>query len=378
MRAAHVIKIVRTAGAERHLLMLLSGLRERGIDAQIIVLVEPRNPMDDFVEAANGRGIPVGRMVIHSDVDVMLSRQLQQAFREMKPDIVHTHLQHADLFGIPAARLARVPVVVSGRHNDNAFRRRLPLRMTNRALWQGVDAGIASSEAVRRFCIEVEGAPAKKVHTIYYGLEDKPNDALRQQRRAAFRAELNANADTVLLGMVSRLIEQKGVSYGLAAFAQIAAQYPQARLVIAGDGPLRRSLEAQADSLGIREWVDFLGWREDVMTVFAGLDILLLPSLWEGFGLALLEAMASRLPIIASRVSAIPEVVIDGETGLLVPPRDVPKLAAAMATLVADSPLRHHLGLMGEDRLEEHFTAEQMVNETLSLYNVLVARKRRR
>ncbi|MFO7323870.1 MAG: glycosyltransferase [Chloroflexota bacterium] len=376
MRVAHVIKVIRIAGAERHLLMLLSGLRQRGVDGQIILLVEPRNPMDDFVQAAAERGIPLGRVAIHSDIDISVSRRLRRAFAEMKPDIVHTHLLHADLYGIPAARLARVPAVVSSRHNDNSFRRRLPMRLLNRALWRGVDAGIAVSDAVRAFCIEVEGAPPAKMHTIRYGLEDRPDPARRQADRIAVRSELRLSPDAPVIGMVGRLIEQKGIEYGLRAFAAVAPDYPDARLLISGEGPLRNKLEALAASLGVKDRVQFLGWREDVLRIFAALDIFLMPSLWEGFGLVLLEAMSQRLPIVASCVSAIPEVVQHGVTGLLVPPRDTGALAGALRVLLADPPLRQHMGLLGEDRLEEQFSAERMVDETLALYQSLPARRR--
>jgi len=377
MRVAHVIKITGIAGAERHLLMLLSGQRARGVDAQIVLLVEPRRPMDAFVDEATARGIPVGRVAIRHHLDVALIGKLRGVFRDMQPDIVHTHLLHADLFGIPAARLARVPAVFTSRHNDNAFRRRWPLRWVNRALWSQVDAGIAASDAVNRFSVAVEGASPKKLQTIYYGLERSPDDALRQIDRAAIRAELGIPPDAPVVGLVCRLIEQKGVSYGLEAFARAAADVPEARLVIAGDGPLRGRLQAQARTLGVADRVHFLGWRADSLRIFAALDIFLMPSLWEGFGLVLLEAMSQRLPVVASAVSAIPEVVADGTTGLLAPPRDVPRLAAALRLLLADAPLRQHMGLLGEDRLEEYFSAGRMVDETLSLYETILARRGR-
>jgi glycosyltransferase involved in cell wall biosynthesis len=168
--------------------------------------------------------------------------------------------------------------------------------------------------------------------------------------------------------MVCRLIEQKGVVYGLRAFAQIAPQFPPAHVVIAGDGALRGTLEAEARKLGISQRVHFLGWREDTANILAALDVLLMPSLWEGFGLVLLEAMAQTVPIIGSAVSAIPEVVVDGETGLLAPPRDADALASALAQLLGDEGLRRHMGLMGQDRVESVFSVEQMVTATLNLY----------
>jgi glycosyltransferase involved in cell wall biosynthesis len=372
IRVAHIIKAVGVAGAERHLLMLLAGLRAHGVDAQILLLVEPDNPVEKFVQAAAERSIPLQRLVIKRDLDSSLMPQIWRHLREFKPHVVHTHLLHADLYGIPAARLSGAKIVVSSRHNDNAFRRKLSMKMLNRSLWGMCSAGIAISDAIRAFCIHVEGASPQKMHTIHYGLEQTISPAERAEGRALVRAELGIDKNTPVVGMVCRLIEQKGVSYGLQAFAQIVERFPAARLVVAGDGDLRAQLEAEAEALGLGDRIQWLGWRDDVLPVLAALDILLMPSLWEGFGLVMLEAMAQRVPIIGSRVSAIPEVVADGETGILVPPRDVAGLAGALTTLLADEPLRLHLGMCGEDRLEEHFSAGRMVDETLALYRSLM------
>jgi glycosyltransferase involved in cell wall biosynthesis len=378
MRVVHIIKVVRIAGAEQHLLTLLEGLRGSHVDAQLLLLVEPSNPMDAYVQAADKRGIPVQRMVIHSHVDVSLHYRLWKALKDLKPDIVHTHLQHADLFGIPAARAADVPVVVTSRHNDNTFRRRQPFKQMNRSLWHMVDAGIAISEAIARFCVEVEGAPASRLHTIYYGLDPARCLVDSKDARAALRRELNMGSHDLLVGIVCRLIEQKGVGYGLKAFERVAGQFPDAHLVIAGEGPLRDALENEARWMVAGDRVHFLGWRSDVPFLLAALDILLAPSLWEGFGLIMLEAMAQAIPIIASDVSAIPEVVVHAETGLLVPPRDVGTLAEALALLLGDKALRRHLGLMGQDRLEQYFTASHMIGETIALYEQLLRGYRRR
>lgn len=374
MRVAHIIKVVLAAGAEKHLLTLLSGLRARNIDAHLVLLVEPDKPMDDYVTAAKSRGIPVQRLVIQRDLDPMLYRRLAQVLRQLRPDVVHTHLLHADLYGIPAARMAGVPVIVSSRHNDNAFRRRAPFKQVNQRLWRMADAGIAISDAIARFTVEVEGAPSSKIHRIYYGLE--PIQPINPAAaRAALIEEWGMMPEAILLGSVSRLIEQKGISYGIRAFAQVIEQYPNARLLIVGDGVLRGSLEKEVGALGLTNRVYFLGWREDIASLMAALDIFVMPSLWEGFGLVLLEAMAQATPIIASAVSAIPEIVVDGETGLLVPPRDVDALASAMSRLLGDAPLRQHMGLLGQDRLETHFSASRMVDETAALYGTLLSNK---
>lgn len=375
MLVVHVIKAVQAAGAERHLLTLLSGLRgreQRDIDARLILLVEPGNDMEAYVDDASKRGIPVERLVIQRDLDPSLCTRLSARLHDLKPDVVHTHLLHADLYGIPAARRLGVPVIVSSRHNDNAFRRRTPIKQVNQFLWRMADAGIAISDSIARFTVEVEGAPKSKIHRIYYGLEaTKPLD--RNAARAAILRELNLPDDAALIGMVCRLTEQKGITYALQAFARLKDEFPAAHLLIAGDGPLRTALEREAAPLKNR--VHFLGWRDDTALLMAALDIFLVPSLWEGFGLVFLEAMAQAVPILATNVSAIPEIIVDGETGLLVPPRDVDALTESLHRLLSDKPLRQYMGLQGQDRLETQFSAAKMVDETAALYYTLLDMK---
>jgi glycosyltransferase involved in cell wall biosynthesis len=377
MRVVHIIKAVRIAGAERHVMILLDGLRQRGVDARLVLLVEPAKPMDDYVEQLEERGIPVKRLPIHSHGDFSLYSRLRAMLGPLKLDIAHTHLIHADLYGIPTARTLGVPLVITTRHNDDVFRRRQPMRVMNRTLWQMADAGIAISNAVARFSIEVEGAPPEKMHTIYYGLEYKPREVDRQAARLALRRELGLPGEALLIGTVSRLIAQKGLTYGLQAFARVCGSFPDAHLVIVGEGPLLSELRTEARRMGIAERIHFLGWRQDVPQVMAALDIFLMPSLWEGFGLVLLEAMAQAVPVVGSAVSAIPEVVVHGETGLLVPARNVDMLADALGQLMSDNALRHYMGMMGEDRLETQFSARRMSGETLALYGSLLASKRK-
>ncbi|MCD4685781.1 MAG: glycosyltransferase, partial [Anaerolineae bacterium] len=149
---------------------------------------------------------------------------------------------------------------------------------------------------------------------------------------------------------------------------------PDAHYVLAGDGDLRAALKTEAQSLGIAERVHFLGWRSDAYAVFAALDVFLAPSLWEGFGLVFLEAMALNLPVISTRVSAIPEVVQDGETGWLVPPCDADAIAAALLEALIQPEERQTRGAAGRQRLEQQFTVGAMVTHTLDVYRRLEAR----
>jgi glycosyltransferase involved in cell wall biosynthesis len=374
LRVLHIIKAKGIAGAEGHLLTLLPGLRVRDVDARLIVLAEPGDPgAAEMVSAAQERDIPAQSEPIYRDLNPGLTARLRGRIASHRPDIVHTHLLHADLYGIPAAKLARTRAILTTRHNDAPFRERLPLRTSNSVIWRMADAGIAISEAVRRFSIEVEGAPPDKLHTIHYGL---PLKGAKYEDRAgardALRQEIGATTEAPVAGIVARLTEQKGISDALTAFARIADRLPEAHLVIAGDGPLYDQLAHETARLGIATRTHFLGWRRDTAPLFAAFDMMLMPSLWEGFGITVLEAMAQATPIIATRVSALPEIVIPGENGLLVPPRDPNALAEAMVLLFEDKPLRMHMGMLGEDRLEAHFDAERMIAETVALYEAVL------
>ena len=369
MRVAHIIKVTRISGAERHLLHLLQGLRRADVDAHLIILVEPERPMDDMLREAEERGIPIRRLVIRRDVDPGLLLRLRRELREIRPEIAHTHLIHADLLGWLAAKTAGVNVIISTRHNDDRFRHHRLWRRISRALWRATDAGIAISQAIKDFAVAIEGASANKLTVIHYGLERRwVTDEQLSRCRHQLRSELKLAPDALLLGMVCRLVEQKGIPYALRAFQLIADRFPSAQLVIAGDGELLDELKGLSAELGIADRARWLGWRSDADDLIAAFDVLLLPSLWEGFGLVLLEAMSRRVPVIASKVSAIPEVVIDGETGILVEARDVPGLAAAISRLLDDRVLRQHMGLLGAARLESHFSVERMVEKTIAVY----------
>ncbi len=375
LRIAHIIKVTRISGAEGHLLLLLAGLRERGIDARLIILVEPELPMDDMLEAARERGIPTKRLITRRDYDFPLLLRLRRALREIDPDITHTHLIHADVYGYLAAMAAGSRPVISSRHNDDQFRHRPRWRRLNRWLWRRLDAGIAISAAIRQFAIEIEGAPGHKLSVVHYGMNTRwLSDASIEKARRQLRAELGLGDDALLLGMVCRLTEQKGIPYAMEALRRLRAGFPNAHLVIAGDGEKAAELKRLASSLGIADRLRWLGWRADAADVMAAFDVLLVPSLWEGFGLVLLEAMSRRLPVVASRVSAIPEILLDGETGLLFDARDVDGLTKALARLLSDRALRKHMGLLGAARLEEHFSAERMVEGVIAVYERVLQR----
>ncbi|GAB1422144.1 glycosyltransferase [Anaerolineales bacterium] len=374
MRVVHIIKAKQIAGAETHLLTLLPLLQQHAFEIHLLLLVEAAYPMQDLIQQMQAQGIAVQSIPIVADLDPRSFLKLYRAIKALQPDLVHTHLIHADTHGIPAAKWAGVKTIVSSRHAADLFRRRQPLKSLNRLVMRLTRKTIAISDSIKHIMITYDGLPPEKIQRIHYGLAHQPiSEVTIQAQRQQLRADLNLAPNTFIMGMVCRLIEEKAIPYVLEALALLADQ--DAQLIIFGDGPLRDSLHAQSRVLGLAERVSWLGWRDDARQIMAGFDLFLMPSLSEGFGMALLEAMACRLPIIASNVASLPEIVADQVSGLLVPPADVPAIAAALDQLIQDPERLKSLGKAGEKRLESHFTADRMAQETADCYRSISQRE---
>jgi glycosyltransferase involved in cell wall biosynthesis len=366
MRVVHISKITGIAGSEGHLLRLLPGLALRGCEVSMVVLEEPSQPADAYAAALTNRGIDTIRVPIHGHLDAGLVNRLAAHFRALGPDIVHTHLIHADLYGLWAARLAGVPHAISSRHNDDRFRRNPVIGLMNRRAMNQTDGVIAISHALASFVRDVERIPADMIMTIPYGLET-PNREGNERERARDRLGIPLYAP--LVGLVGRLIHQKGVDVLLRAFPLVLQQLPAARLAIIGDGPLRGRLESFAGELGLREKVVFTGWVDDASRLMPACDVIAVPSRWEGFGLVTLEAMGYAVPVVASRTSALPEIVVDGETGLLVQPEDALGLAEALLVFLENPREAAEAGEAGYRRLVNVFSVEAMVDATCAVYD---------
>jgi glycosyltransferase involved in cell wall biosynthesis len=369
MHILHIIRGLGLAGAEHHLIALLAGLRREGIDARLLLWVSPDHQADDVLAAAKANGIPVERWTMPHHIAPGFFLKLIRYLRRERPDLVHTHLVHAETYAIPAARLAGIKTVFNSSHNDDPFRRRLVFRPRNWLLWQMTSQGIAISAHIKQFLMDVERASPEKVEVIHYGLPFTENF---QPPEKSLCDELSLPADARLIGSLCRLVPQKGLHLALDAMAMLTHKNPDLHYIIAGDGPLRAELTQQAERLNIRERVHFLGWRSDVQSLMAQIRIFVAPSLWEGFGLVFLEAMSAARPVVASNISAIPEIVADGETGLLVPPNDAASLAKAIQSLLDDPARAEKMGAAGRNRLQTHFNEQRMINQTAALYRRVV------
>jgi glycosyltransferase involved in cell wall biosynthesis len=283
----------------------------------------------------------------------------------LRPDVVHTHLVHADVYGAMATARLGLPLV-STKHNDDPFRTG-PLRFMERAVARRAAAVIAITDALARFQVERVGLPADKVTTIHYGL-----DALPEAWGPNPDVELPDGARVLL--SVARLVRQKGLDVAVDALPTIRERHPDAVLVVLGQGPERAGLEEQARRRGVSEALRLPGRAGDVAAWLQRADVLVHPARWEGFGLAVLEAMVAGLPVVGSRVSSLPELVADGRTGVLVPPDDSDALAAAVSELLDDPDLARQLGEAGRERASKEFSVDRMAERTLDVYRAALRR----
>lgn len=358
MRVLHLTKVQGVGGAEQHLLALLPALRARGVDARFLSL-DAGGDAARFHDGLDEHGIPWERVPCGHDVSPRLAASVTQHIRSEKPDLVHTHMVHADAYGSFAAHVLRIPFV-STRHNDDRYLLG-PFRYVDRGLMQGVRRIIAISEAVRRFHVEA-GLPAGKLETIHYGLDERP--AVPSE---VTPEQLGVPAGAPLVLAIGRLIAQKDHATLLDAFSRVTAAHPEARLAILGWGPLEEQTKAHAQRLGLTDSVLIPG-RLEPRDWLDRADVFAHTSRWEGFGIVLLEAMLSSLPVVATRVSAVPEIVVEGETGLLADPGDAAAVADHLIALLGDESQRAALAANGLRRAREQFSVARMTDRTLDVY----------
>ncbi len=298
---------------------------------------------------------------------------LVRFMRQQPVHILHTHLFGANTWGRVLGRLARVPVIVAHEHWSSKAKREV---WVDRLLYRLTDRILVPSHASKQLVMEMEGIPARYLDVTYNGVDIsrfRPG-----AEAAAVRQELGIAPEDVVIGTVGRLSADKGGQDDLLwAVSELRKSHPQARLLIIGDGPLRPDLEKYATQLGMLDTgaALFTGTRNDVDRLLGAMDVFVLPSHKEALPIAVLEAMAMCLPVIATRVGGVPEVVQDGTTGLLVEPGDRPALRDALARLVSDPALARCLGACGQARVHAHFTVDKMVRHVEQLYEKLMLKR---
>jgi glycosyltransferase involved in cell wall biosynthesis len=294
---------------------------------------------------------------------------IRRYLRDTRPEIVHTFLLTASLYGRFAAILERVPIVIGTEVNIYEHKRRHHA-VAERLLMYGTDRVIVSAESVREFYVRQVHADPRKVDVIYNAVDFA--QATPTMGRQQMRAALGLAPDARVAGVIARLTEQKGHRYLFEALALNPA-LADVRLLVVGDGDLRETLRRDVASRGLESRVHFLGARRDLGDLLSAMDVFVLPSLWEGLPLSLVLAMGAGVAVVATTVAGVPEVVQDGKTGWLVPAADMAALGDALAHAFGDPASRARVAAAGKASVLPRFNVDGYVNAIAVLYDRLIA-----
>jgi glycosyltransferase involved in cell wall biosynthesis len=345
-------------GAEQMIVNLLSGLDRRRWNPVVLHHGEPR--LGELIERLREIDVPSAEVARPNG-----RRAIGRFLRDVRPAIFHAHLNWplACSDGIIAAALARTPGVVATQQLFSPIRsRRWMLRQ--KFVSAAVDRYIAVSHDMARMLRKACLFGASKVRVVHNGISTTP---FERRGRPDARENLLGRGDRPVVLTLARLAPQKGIRY----LVEAAARVPEALFAVAGDGPERGALQEQAAAAGLEERMLFLGHRTDVPDLLAACDVFVLPSLYEGLPVSVLEAMASGRPVVATRIGGTDEAVEDEVTGLLVPPADAGALAAAIRRLLADRLLARRLSESARDRVHGEFSSRVVADRTMDVYEEL-------
>jgi glycosyltransferase involved in cell wall biosynthesis len=382
MHICHVITRLIIGGAQENTTLTCEGLHQRGY--RVTLISGPtRGPEGSLVERARRGGyefIELRELIraVNPWMDLRARRYLAMEFERLRPDIVHTHSSKAGILGRLAAHDARVPHIMHTVHGMS-FNRTQPWLVRHAYAWaervaaRRSDAIVTVADAMIAQSVAAGICPREKLRTIYSGMEiDQFTPSV--QARAAVRQQWGVTDDEIVVGTVARLFRKKGYEQLIPIMAQAVQREPRLRFVWIGDGAQRSEYEAQLAHLGLRERTILVGLipPTEVPRVLAGCDILAHTSQWEGLPRAVVQALLMQVPAVAFDIDGTPEVVLDGQTGRLVPLNDLSLFTAALCELARDADLRHRLGQAGRAHCLERFDWRRMVNQLEALYLRLV------
>lgn len=368
LKVLHFRSTSALAGPERCILELTHPLREQGFETQLLAFYRPKGvPLNPLLEQAEGKGLEVEQWADTAWFSPTVIRELAQKLGRDHIGLIHTHDYKTNLLGGIAARLAGVkPIATLHLHDLSTHRLRL-YRILDLAVLRSFPRVIAVAEALRQELIAA-GLPPAKVVTVHNGIGGQEFVSGAFSRAEGLRQRLGIGDSQSVVSAVGRLCPQKGQGDFLESAAWVRKALPNARFLILGDGPAKEELRELCRSLSIQDAVSFLGHQRDVAAFMALSNCIVLPSVREGLPYVLLEALALARPVVATQVGGVPEVVQDGETGLLVPPRRPDRLAEAILYLLRNPAEAVRLGQRGRERVLREFTAEAMGYETAEVY----------
>ena len=353
------------AGVEEHILTLLRGL-ERGYFRLYLVC---RPEVAAKLQADLPDDVEVETLDLERLGPVAAAGRLARFLRDRHIDLLHSHQFSASLLASPIGWLCRVPVILETPHLREAWRKGWLKGsfVLDRLVGRCVDYYIAVSEANARYLVEEKRLPSRKVIVIHNGI-DLSRFGPHHMAPLAMRTGLGFADDDPVLVVLARLEPQKGHRNLLEALPSVLGEFPKVRLVCVGEGALRSEIEQQTRASGLQESVRFVGYQSNSADWLALTDFTVLPSHFEGLPIAAIESLAMGKTMVATRVDGTPEVVVDGKTGLTVPPGDPAALAEAICRLLRDPELRQRLGQAGRDWVRRCFSQEEQVRQTAELY----------
>jgi glycosyltransferase involved in cell wall biosynthesis len=360
-RVMHVVLSISAGGTER---LVIEICRRLGASSAPVVCC--LDGAGEWASELTSAGVAVEALNRQPGFRPSLGWHIARLAARHRVSVIHCHHYSPYVYGAVAKTLSpRIGLVYTehGRLSDAAPSAKR--RLVNPWLSRIPARVFAVSEELRRHMV-AEGFSEKRVQVIYNGIAISPR--VTPEERAAARAELGLPDDAVVVGSVARLDPVKNLSLLLQAHASLHASHPRARVALVGSGPEQQALETEARRLGTSQHVLFTGYRSDARRLMSAFDVYVNCSNYEGVSLTILEAMAAGLPVVATRVGGNAEVVIDGETGIIVPGREAAPLADAIATMSGDPRLRQEMGEAGRRRVEREFSIERMVDDYRKAY----------
>jgi len=360
IKVLYVITSTGYGGAERLLLSHLKLLDQDKYCFYVCSLLEKpddlQNEISNYAEIIN--------LELKNKFNLTVIPKLIKLINRIKPDIIHTHLFQARFYTAIASIFSKSTILITHKHNNVNLRKHNVFVVLERLGITFYDKIIAISHAVAKSLKSYELVPSKKIFVLHNGIDIAKFNVIKSSHR-------NSKKNQVVIGIVCRLEPQKGIIYLLLAMRIILAKFPNAKLEIVGDGSLFRELVEYSKNLGISNSVKFFGKFADVIPFYKRMDVFVLPSLYEGFGIVLLEAMASGLPIVATNVDGINEVVVDGESGILIPPKNPEAIADAVLKIIENDQLSERLILRGYERAKS-FDIKENVYKLHNFYKMLL------
>jgi glycosyltransferase involved in cell wall biosynthesis len=366
VKVLHVISSGGMYGAEAVILNLLRTMRDGPHEAALGIFDNAANPNRQFYEAAVREGFRLKLIGCSGQVDRATVRRIRELAAAERADVIHAHGYKADIYCWLAVR-GRVPLVSTCHTWYDTDLMVTLYGKADRLVLRSFQRVVSVSDEVTQRLLGA-GVRRERVRLVRNGID--------LRRFEGGKDGVGAEGE-VVVGLVGRLAWEKGVDVFLAAASQLVREFPRAKFVVAGEGPDAERLERMLDQLKIRGRAELLGRREDMPALYRSLDIMVSASRQEGLPMAILEGMASGLPMVATRVGEVPTVVRDGVTGFVVEPGDAGALAEAMAKLLGDPALRWRFGEAGRETIEAEYSAARMTAEYLRVYEEAIAEARR-